>query len=281
MVFNSLFLEYFSSIFCGILYAIACGQVFLVLIAFLGAYFVLSLDPCFKTSLTEVFLFWKNVPFLSKWPFFVFTMFVALPHRFWINNNVGLLGTVFVTLVTIFFGLIVSPFFWVILIAFLNFAATNMVFVMLHQKSSNFRGVFYFVLFGVRDHPFAPKYFSFFFGNPAGKILEKLFGSVLAVAAASNAAFYDSNNALAYGEGMGKSFEAARVSQGLSFTLEESQEVKKAASKFYKYGVSPASSIHNFVNPAEAESVLNPPKGVESVPNPPKGAESVPNPPKK
>jgi hypothetical protein len=170
---DPLFSEYFFSLFYGLIYGIAVGQLFIPLIAFLGTYFFLSRNPVFKAFLKEVFLVWKEVPVLHKWPLFSFTMGVALPHRFWINNDIGPLGTMLITFVAIFLGSTVSLLFWAILAAFINMAVMNLVFVTCHQNSSTFRGVFYFVLFGMKDHSFAPQYFFFFFWKSWGGRLAK------------------------------------------------------------------------------------------------------------
>ena len=254
-LYNELFLEYFESLFFGVLYSIAYGQVFLVLVAFLGSFFFLSQDPLFKASLKEVFSIWKQVGLLNKWPLLTFTIFVALPHRFWVNNTVGVLGTMFITYIAIFLGSTVSLFFWMVLVAFLNLTLTNLIFITLHERSSSFREAFYFVLFGVRNHDFAPRYFFFFFGNPKGKVFEKLVGVIVALTSSASAALLDANNAIMYGDSAGSSFENSNASRNTPFTVEESQAVKEKASMLYKHHHSPMSPLHNFIDPAGAESV--------------------------
>ena len=108
---------------------------------------------------------------------FVFTFFLGIPSKIYINNEVSVPSTIFILFVFIFFGYFVYTPLCFIYPAFTLLAFENYSFAVLYEKKSFFKNAVDSLLFQ-KDKEFAKEYFLFFWGNMSSKGKSKIYASL-------------------------------------------------------------------------------------------------------
>ena len=151
-------------------------------IGFLIIYVVYKKDTFF---VNEVLPHFKKLSLFRKVLFGSFTVFTAIPNKFWINVNIH-----FVVLCTLsailYFLFSIFPFLFFCYWMYLMLCLESFIFGLLYEYSEYYKKIINFMLFGNSDEPFAADYFYWFWGNmfrQAGKKAAPLITTVVALEA--------------------------------------------------------------------------------------------------
>ena len=141
----------------------------------------------FKLSLSE------------KFRFGFFTLFSAIPNKFWINVPFSAVYIFVISVIVYILGL-VFPFLFFCYFMYLLLAIESFVFGLLYEYSSAFRRMINFVVFGNLPETFVSQYFFWFWGNMFSK-----GGKAAAAAAAAGGALekkrqYENEAKIAYAD---------------------------------------------------------------------------------
>ena len=131
------------------------------------------------------YLILKNYHRLESWYFGSFTVFTAIPNKFWINSPVHPI-VIFVISIVIYLLGFVFPFLFLCYIVYLILCFESFMFGFLYEHSKHFRRAVNYLLFGSPNEPFAKDYFHWFWGNMWQRATKKV-GPALAAAAAIEA----------------------------------------------------------------------------------------------
>ena len=135
----------------------------MLVISFLGfllIYVIYKKDTFF---LNEFLPHLKKLSLLRKLILVNFTVFSAIPNKFWINVKIHFIF-VFIISATVYFLGIIFPFFFCYIV-YLILCFESLIFGLLYEYSEYFRKFINFLFFGNPDEPFAADYFHWFWGN--------------------------------------------------------------------------------------------------------------------
>lgn len=140
------------------------AEVFMLGIALLG--FLLIYIVCKKDTffVKEVLPYFKKLSPMRKLILGSFTVFTAIPNKFWINVKIHFIS-VFIISATIYFLGLIFPFLFFCYIIYLILCFESLIFGLLYENSEYFRKFINYLLFGSSDEPFAANYLYWFWGN--------------------------------------------------------------------------------------------------------------------
>lgn len=146
-----------------VLFIEACllADVLLFLTAVVGFFFfhmVLQNDNFF---VEKVLPFFKNLNFRQKILFGCFTVFMAIPNKFWINNKIHFIWVLVISFITYLLGL-VFPILLFCYVMYLALCLESFVFAILYENSNYFIRLSNLLIFGDSEEPFASEYFYWF-----------------------------------------------------------------------------------------------------------------------
>ena len=147
------------------------GGVMLV-IALLGFLFIYNKKDTFFVN--EFLPHFKKLSPIRKLTLGIFTVFTAIPNKFWINVKINIIFVFIISVIIYILGLI-FPFLFFCYIIYLILCLESLIFGLLYNYSKYFRKSINYLLFGNSDEPFAKDYFYWFWGNTWQNGL-KIFG---------------------------------------------------------------------------------------------------------
>ena len=160
-------------------------EVLMLLITFSGFFFIYYIINKDNFFITEFIPYFKKLSFFRKLVLGGFTMFTAIPNKFWVNVKVHF---VFVFLISGFIYVLSLAFPWVFFCYFfyIILCIESLIFGLLYVNSNIFKKYINFLIFGSGSETFAASYFAWFWGNTWQQALQKLT-PVLGAAAAVEA----------------------------------------------------------------------------------------------
>ena len=168
--------ESLAIIFCFL------AEVFLLVIALLGFFFIYIVYKKDRFFVDEFLPHFKKVSPIRKFLLGSFTVFTAIPNKFWINVEIHFLFVCVISAIIYFLGLI-FPFIFFCYLMYIVLCLESILFGLLYEYSKYFRELVNFSLFGRPDEPFAVKYFHWFWGNMWSRGSKKLAPIVTTAAA--------------------------------------------------------------------------------------------------
>ena len=152
----------------------------LLLVAAIGFFCLFIILQKNTFLLEKVLPFFKNLSFRQKIFFCSFTLFIAIPHKFWINNKIHRVWVVILSFIIYLMGH-VYPILLVCYVMYMVLCLENAMFGLLYEKFDYFRRCVNWVIFGASEEPFALEYFEWFWGNMFRAAIQK--GTTVGVAA--------------------------------------------------------------------------------------------------
>jgi hypothetical protein len=161
--------------------------VFMLVIALVGFLFIYILYKKDTFFVKEVLPHFKKLSPMRKLILGSFTVFTAIPNKFWINVKIHFIFVFIISAIIYFLGLI-FPFLFFCYIMYLILCFESLIFGLLYENSKYFKKFINYLLFGSSDEPFAADYFYWFWGGmgqQAGRKAEPVVAGVAVVAAAA------------------------------------------------------------------------------------------------
>ena len=159
------------------------AEVFMLVIALLGFLFIYIVYKKDTFFVKKVLPYFKKLSPVRKLIFGSFTLFTAIPNKFWINVKIHFIFVFIISAIIYFLGLI-FPFLFFCYFIYLILCFESLIFGLLYETSEYFRQFINYLLFGSSDEPFAADYFYWFWGNmwrQAGKKAAPLVAGVMAI----------------------------------------------------------------------------------------------------
>jgi hypothetical protein len=138
--------------------------VFMLVSALLGFLFINIVYKKDTFFVKEVLPYFKKLSLMRKLIFGSFTVFTAIPNKFWINVKIHFIFVFMISSVIYSLGLI-FPFLFFCYIIYLISCFESFIFGLLYENSEHFKKFTNYLLFGNSDEPFAADYFYWFWGN--------------------------------------------------------------------------------------------------------------------
>ena len=148
------------------MFIIGCilAGVFMLVIALLGFLFIYIVYKKDTFFVKEVLPYFKKLSPMRKLILGSFTVFTAIPNKFWINVKIHFIFVFIISAIIYFLGLI-FPFLFFCYIIYLILCFESLIFGLLYENSEYFRKFINYLLFGSSDDAFAADYFYWFWGN--------------------------------------------------------------------------------------------------------------------
>lgn len=146
----------------------------LFLIAVLGFFYFFIVLQKDKFFVEKVLPFFKNQNFRQKMLFGSFTLFIAIPNKFWINNKIHFIWVSIFSFIIYIMGF-VFPILLFCYIMYLVLCLQSLIFAISYENSDYFKRFTNWVIFGASEEPFASEYFAWFFG---GNMFKKTGGKL-------------------------------------------------------------------------------------------------------
>jgi hypothetical protein len=156
-------LSWFVSQYEESIFIISCilAEVFMLVIALLGFFFIYIVYKKDTFFVNEVIPHFKKLSPMRKLILGGFTVFTAIPNKFWINVRIHFIYVFIISAIIYFLGLI-FPFLFFCYIMYLILCFESLIFGLLYEHSEYFRNFFNSLLFGNSDEPYAADYFYWF-----------------------------------------------------------------------------------------------------------------------
>ena len=162
------------------------SNIFMLGIAFLGFSWIFVVYKKDTFFVDQVIPHFKKLSPIRKLIFGSFTVFSAIPNKFWINFKIHFIFVFIISIIIYCLG-IIFPFLFICYIVYLMLCLENFVFGLLYEYSTYFKKFTNFMLFGSSSEPFALDYFQWFWGKNMWQQAGKKAASAVAGAAAANA----------------------------------------------------------------------------------------------
>lgn len=140
------------------------ADVFMLITALLGfllIYIVYKKDTFF---VNKVIPYFKKLSPIRKLLLGSFTIFTAIPNKFWINIRIHFIFILVISVIVYVLGL-VFPFFYFCYLMYLVLCLESFLFGVSYEYSESFRNLINSLLFGNSIDPFAAEYFQWFWGR--------------------------------------------------------------------------------------------------------------------
>lgn len=138
--------------------------VFMLLISIFGFYFIYCVYKKDNFFVNKVIPYFKTLSFTRKILFGSFTLFKAIPNKFWINVKIHVAFVFLISILLYFLGFI-FPLLFFFYFMYLVFCFESILFGLMYKYSVHFRSKTNLLLFGGSHEPFAEEYFHWFWGN--------------------------------------------------------------------------------------------------------------------
>ena len=163
--------------------ALLLAGVILQIVALIGFYLIFKVYKKDNFFANEFIPYFKKLPKLKKTIIGIFTIFFAIPNKFWVNVNIN---TIFLFIISIilYFMCLVFPLLFFFYCAYLILCFESFIFGLLYEYSKYFKKSVNSLLFCRSDKTFAQKYFNWFWGNTyskAGKVITTIGGTAVAL----------------------------------------------------------------------------------------------------
>ena len=166
---------WFSSQYQDSFFMFCCSLaiIFMFMIAIVGflLYYVYYKKDTFFVD--EFLPYLQKISFPRKVILGSFTLFTAIPNKFWVNVKIHFLLLFIISAIVYLLGLI-FPIFFFCYFVYLVLCFESLIFGLLYDYSEHFRKLINFLLFGQSNEPFAIHYFSWFWGNMWRQAAQKL-----------------------------------------------------------------------------------------------------------
>jgi F0F1-type ATP synthase membrane subunit a len=136
----------------------------MLIIAILGFLFIYTVYKKDNFFVNEVIPYSQKLSPIRKLIFGGFTVFTAIPNKFWINVQINFISVFIISTIAYLLCLVFPVLFFFYLI-YLILCFESFLFGLLYEYSEYFRKGTNFLLFGNSDELFAADYFSWFWGN--------------------------------------------------------------------------------------------------------------------
>jgi hypothetical protein len=140
------------------------SDLFILFVALLGFSWIFIFRRKDTFFVDKVIPHFKKLSLSRKIIFSCFTIFSAIPNKFWINVNIHFTWVILLSLIVYCLGLI-FPFVFFCYLIYLVLCFESLIFGLLYEYSTFFQNSINFLLFGNSSEPFASDYFHWFWGN--------------------------------------------------------------------------------------------------------------------
>jgi hypothetical protein len=138
--------------------------VFMLIAALLGFSLIFIFYKKDTFFVDRVIPYFKKLSPIRKLIFGSFTVFSAIPNKFWINVNIHFIVGFIISAMTYLLGLI-FPVVFFFYFSYLILCLESLVFGLLYDYSTSFKRFVNYTLFVSSSEPFAKDYFQWFWGN--------------------------------------------------------------------------------------------------------------------
>ena len=176
----SWFLEQSSGFMLVKIYLFSWGILFVIgLLGFSWIYIINKKDTFF---VNKVIPYFKKLSPIRKLVFGSFTVFTAIPNKFWVNVRINFIFTLILSALIYFLGLI-FPLLFFCYFTYVMLCLESLLFGLFYEFSMYFRKYINFLLFGGSSEPFATDYFNWFWGDMWGQGGKKAVATITGAAA--------------------------------------------------------------------------------------------------
>jgi heme/copper-type cytochrome/quinol oxidase subunit 3 len=160
------------------------AELMLIIASVLGFFLLTVVRKKKDPLLGKLARLYVELPLINKFSLVFFTIFVAIPNKFWINNKINGFPAFLIATSVLMMGYI-YPILFCCYFMYFSLMLESLAFGLCYEYISSFSSTINMLLFGNSNHKIAPEYFLFFWGNMFRAALKK-FGPT---GAATTAAF--------------------------------------------------------------------------------------------
>jgi heme/copper-type cytochrome/quinol oxidase subunit 3 len=168
------------------------AEVMLIITAVLGFFLLTVVRKKKDPLLGKLARLYVKLPSINKFLLVLFTIFVAIPNKFWINNKINGFPAFLIATSVLMMGY-VYPILFCCYFMYFSLMLESFIFGLFYEYVSWFSSATNMLLFGNSNHKIAPEYFLFFWGKMFKAALKKFGSTGVATTAAFSASVMQRN----------------------------------------------------------------------------------------